>query len=257
MAVSTVAIVTGASQGIGRATAIRLSHDFSSIVLVARNKEKLDETAAAVKSNGANTLILDLDLSDAASADIVVNRTLAHFGRIDALVNIAGAVPQIDLFEMKDEEWDRGFALKFHGARRLTIRAWESLRTTRGSVILTSGNSAITPKAPFAAVASVNAAIVALAKAFSDRGINDGVQVNSVLPGPVMTGRRRTYLEKWAPAHDTTLEEAMKAFPVEAGIGRFGEPEEIAELMAFLVSPGARWMTGSALRMDGGEVKSV
>jgi NAD(P)-dependent dehydrogenase (short-subunit alcohol dehydrogenase family) len=253
----TVAIVTGASQGIGRATAIRLSRDFSSIVLVARNKEKLDETAALVKSTRASTLVLDLDLIDPASADIVVTRTLAEFGRIDALVNIAGAVPQIDLFEMKDQEWDRGFALKFHGARRLTIRAWDALKATRGSVILTSGNSAAVPKTPFAAVASVNAAIVALAKAFSDRGIKDGVQVNSVLPGPVMTGRRRTYLEKWAPAHNMTVEDAMKSFPAEAGIERFGEPEEIAELMAFLVSPAARWMTGSALRMDGGEVKST
>jgi NAD(P)-dependent dehydrogenase (short-subunit alcohol dehydrogenase family) len=257
MATITVAIVTGASQGIGRATAIRLSRDFSAIVLVARNKGMLDETAALVESNGANSLVLDLDLSDPASADTVVTRTLKEFGRIDALVNIAGAVPQIDLFDMKDEEWDGGFALKFHGARRLTIRAWDALKATQGSVILTSGNSAVAPKAPFAAVASVNAAIVVLAKAFSDRGIKDGVQVNSVLPGPVMTGRRRTYLEKWAPAHKTTVDEAMKTFPAEAGIGRFGEPEEIAGLMAFLVSLGARWMTGSALRMDGGEIKSA
>ena len=102
-----------------------------------------------------------------------------------------------------------------------------------------------------------HAAIVALAKAFSDRGIADGVQVNSVLPGPVMTGRRRSYLEHWAPLHNMTVEEATANFPKEAGIARYGEPEEIAELMAFLVSPGARWMTGSTLRMDGGEVKSI
>jgi 3-oxoacyl-[acyl-carrier protein] reductase len=96
-----------------------------------------------------------------------------------------------------------------------------------------------------------------LAKAFSDRGITDGVQVNSVLPGPVMTGRRRSYLEHWASLHNMSVAEATDHFPREAGIARYGEPEEIAELMAFLVSPGARWMTGSALRMDGGEVKSV
>jgi NAD(P)-dependent dehydrogenase (short-subunit alcohol dehydrogenase family) len=258
MASSTVAIVTGASQGIGRATAVRLSREFSSLVLVARSREKLLETAALVaQSGGAKTLVLSLDLSQPESADTVVAKTLAEFGRIDALVNIAGAVPQIDLFDMEDAQWDSGFALKFHGARRLTIRAWESLKITRGSVILTSGNSALAPKAPFAAVAAVNAAVVALSKAFSDRGITDGVQVNSVLPGPVMTDRRRTYLEKWAPAHNTTVEEAMKTFPAEAGIGRFGEPEEIAELLAFILSPGAKWMTGSALRMDGGEIKSI
>jgi NAD(P)-dependent dehydrogenase (short-subunit alcohol dehydrogenase family) len=158
---------------------------------------------------------------------------------------------------MTDEQWDDGMALKLHGARRLTIEAWEALKQAGGSVVFTSGNSAIFPKAPYAAVGTINAAIAALAKAFSDRGIADGVQVNSVLPGPVMTGRRRSYLEHWAPLHDMTVAEAMERFPREAGIARYGQPEEIAELMAFLVSPAARWMTGSMLRMDGGEVKSV
>jgi 3-oxoacyl-[acyl-carrier protein] reductase len=254
---NSVAIVSGASQGIGRATAIRLAKDFSSITLAARGRENLEETAAAVKAAGAKPLVIDLDLSDSSAAQKVVEQTLAAFGRIDALLNIAGAVPQIDLFEMTDEQWDGGLALKLHGARRLAIAAWPSLKQTKGAVVFMSGNSALFPKAPYAAVGTINAAIVALAKAFSDCGIADGVQVNSVLPGPVMTGRRRSYLAHWAPLHDMTVEEATEKFPREAGIARYGEPEEIAELMAFLVSPGARWMTGSTLRMDGGEVKSI
>ncbi|WP_395678589.1 SDR family oxidoreductase [Inquilinus sp.] len=252
-----VAIVTGASQGIGRATAIRLARDFSAIVLVARNQAKLEEVAAEVKSAGAEPLVIDADLAVAPVAQDVVSRSLAAFGRIDALLNIAGAVPQVDLFEMTDEQWEGGLALKLHGARRLTIAAWPALKQAGGSVVLMSGNSAEFPKAAYAAVGTINAAIVALAKAFSDRGITDGVQVNSVLPGPVMTGRRQSYLQHWAPLHGMTVEQATAAFPKEAGIARYGEPQEIAELMAFLVSPGARWMTGSALRMDGGEVKSV
>ncbi|MDR6290721.1 NAD(P)-dependent dehydrogenase (short-subunit alcohol dehydrogenase family) [Inquilinus ginsengisoli] len=252
-----VAIVTGASQGIGRATAIRLARDFSAIVLVARNQAKLEEVAVEVKSAGAEPLVIDADLAEAPVAQDVVASSLAAFGRIDALLNIAGAVPQVDLFEMTDEQWEGGLALKLHGARRLTIAAWPALREAGGSVVLMSGNSAEFPKAPYAAVGTINAAIVAMAKAFSDRGIADGVQVNSVLPGPVMTGRRQSYLQHWAPLHGMTVEQATAAFPKEAGIARYGEPEEIAELMAFLVSPGARWMTGSALRMDGGEVKSI
>ncbi|SPB13549.1 short-chain dehydrogenase [Caballeronia novacaledonica] len=252
-----VAIVTGASQGIGRSTAIRLARDFDSIVLVARHRANLDATASMVAQAGAKTLALDIDLSQPDAAQKVVDGALAAFGRIDALLNIAGAVPQIDLFDMTDEQWDAGLALKLHGARRLTVAAWPSLKETSGSVVLMSGNSALFPKAPYAAVGTINAAIVALAKAFSDRGITDGVQVNSVLPGPVMTGRRRSYLEHWAPLHDMTVEEATARFPVEAGIARYGTPEEIAELMAFLVSPAAKWMTGSTLRMDGGEVKSI
>lgn len=252
-----VAIVTGASQGIGRATGVRLARDFDSIVLVARNRANLEETAAAVREQGAKTLVLDVDLARPEAAQRVVDETLKNFGRIDALLNIAGAVPQTDLFDMTDEQWNDGFALKLHGARRLTLAAWPSLRQSSGSVVLMSGNSALFPKAPYAAVGTINAAIVALAKAFSDRGIADGVQVNSVLPGPVMTGRRRSYLEHWAPLHGMTVGEATARFPAEAGIARYGTPEELAELMAFAVSPAAKWMTGSTLRMDGGEVKSV
>ena len=252
-----VAIVTGASQGIGRATAIRLARDFSALVLVARNRANLEGTAQSVKDAGAEVRVIDDDLAKPAVAQTVVDQALAAFGRIDAVLNIAGAVPQVDLFDMTDAQWEGGLALKLHGARRLTIAAWSALKAAKGAVVLMSGNSALFPKAPYAAVGTINAAIVALAKAFSDRGIADGVQVNSVLPGPVMTGRRRSYLQHWAPLHDMTVEQATANFPKEAGIARYGEPEEIAELMAFLVSPGARWMTGSTLRMDGGEVKSI
>jgi 3-oxoacyl-[acyl-carrier protein] reductase len=252
-----VAIVTGASQGIGRSTAIRLARDFSSIALVARNRANLEQTAADVKAAGAEALVIELDLAEPPAAQQVVDRTLAAFGRIDALLNIAGAVPQIDLFDMTDDQWEGGLALKLHGARRLTIAAWPALKESSGAVVLMSGNSAVFPKAPYAAVGTINAAIVALAKAFSDRGITDGVQVNSVLPGPVMTGRRQSYLEHWAPLHNMTVAEATEKFPREAGIARYGSPEEIAELMAFIVSPAARWMTGTTLRMDGGEVKSI
>jgi thiol-disulfide isomerase/thioredoxin len=101
------------------------------------------------------------------------------------------------------------------------------------------------------------AAIIALAKTFAEQGIKDGVKVNSVVPGAVMTGRRMSFFKKWAPAHNLSVEEAMRKFPEEVGISRFGKPEEIADLMAYLVSPAAKWMTGSCVRMDGGEIKGI
>jgi len=257
MSEETVAIVTGASQGIGRATAIRLAQDFSQVVLVARDRTHLNDTADAVRLAGAEPLVIDTDLSQVPAADQVVQETLSWFGRIDALVNIAGAVPQIDLFEMTDEQWYAGTELKLHGARRLTIRAWESLKASRGAVVLTSGNSAQFPKSPYAAVGTINAAIVALAKAFAERGLRDGVQVNSVMPGPVMTGRRESYLKKWATDHKMSIDDATGAFLKQSGISRYGKPEELADLMAFLVSPNARWLTGASIRMDGGEVTSI
>jgi 3-oxoacyl-[acyl-carrier protein] reductase len=252
-----VAIVTGASQGIGRSTAIRLARDFAAVVLAARNAAELEEVAAAVQQAGAQALPLALDLSRTDAPQTVVDTTLARLGRIDALLNIAGAVPQIDLFEMTDEQWNAGMELKLHGARRLTIRAWDALKRAQGSVVFMSGSASLDPKPAFAAVAATNAAITALAKAFAEQGIQDGVQVNSIVPGPVMTGRRRSFLQKWAPAHNMSVEEATLKFPQEAGIRRYGEPEEVAELLAFMVSPGAKWMTGASLRMDGGEIKGI
>jgi 3-oxoacyl-[acyl-carrier protein] reductase len=225
--------------------------------LVARNEAHLQETAQKAKSLGAESLVLPLDLREPVSAEKVVNDTLNRFGRIDAVLNIAGAVPQIDLFEMTDAQWDDGMALKFHGARRLTIRAWDALKASRGSVVLLSGLAAFDPKPGFAAVAATNAAIIALAKAFAEQGIRDGIQVNSVSPGAVMTGRRRSFFEKWAPANRLTVEEAIEKYPEQSGISRFGEPEEIADLLAYLVSASAKWMTGASLRMDGGEFKGI
>ena len=254
---NSVAIVTGASSGIGKATALRLARDFGAVVFAARGGEKLNEVGREVKTIGAEPLALELDLMAPTAADVVVSAALARFGRIDALVNIAGAVAGLDVFQMTDEQGNTGMELKFHGARRLTIRAWDALKESKGSVVFISGNAAVIPKAGAAAVGAINAAIEALAKAFAERGIEDGIQVNSVSPGAIMTGRRLAMLEKVAAARKVTLEDAKLQFLKQAGIGRFGEAEEIADVMAFAVSPAARWMTGTVLRMDGGEVKSV
>ena len=257
VATKSVAVVTGASSGIGRATAIRLARDFSAIVLVAMDEANLETAAAEVKSIGAEAMVLAFDLRQPQSVKTIIEEILDRFGRIDALLNIAGAVAQIDLFQMTDAQWDDGMALKFHGARRLTIRAWDALKASNGSVVFMSGSAAFAPKPQFAAVATINAAINALAKAFAEQGIKDGVQVNSVSPGAVMTDRRRAFFEKWAPAHNLTVEEAIKNFPEQAGITRLGKPEDIADLMSYLVSPAAKWMTGAAVRMDGGEIKGI
>src|SRR6476619_2187130 len=142
---NSVAIVTGASSGIGKATALRLARDFGAIVLAARSGEKLAEVGQQVKAIGAEPLVLELDLMAPTAAEVVVRKTLDRFGRIDALVHIAGAVAVLDVFEMTDEQWNRGMELKFHGARRV-LRAWEALKESKGAVVFISGNGMIIPK---------------------------------------------------------------------------------------------------------------
>src|SRR5262249_19262002 len=139
------------------------SRDFSALVLVARNRANLERTAEAVKAAGAGGLVINSDLAEAGGGQRGGGQTLATLCRLDALLNIAGAVPQVDLFEMTDAQWEGGLALKLHGARRLTVAAWPALKAAKGSVVLMSGNSALFPKAPYAAVGTINAAIIALA----------------------------------------------------------------------------------------------
>lgn len=252
-----VAIVTGASSGIGRATALRLARDFGSLVLVARREDALCEVTQKAGAQGCACLELAIDLSIDGAPKRVIERALQRFGRIDALLNIAGAVPALDVFQMTDAQWNSGIELKFHAARRLAIHAWEALKAAQGSMVFMSGNAADVPKASSAAVAAINAAIEALAKAFADRGKDDGIQVNAVSPGAILTSRRLGMLEKAAAAKGLSLEAAKQVFLQQAGVKRFGEPQDIAELLAFIVSRGAKYMTGTVLRMDGGEVQST
>ena len=193
-----VTIVSGASQGIGGTTAERLAGDFGAVVLAASHEDELQKTARLVDSGGAESLISPLDLGQLRSVEILVQGTLDRFHRINALVNIAGAVPQIDLFEMRDAQREDAMALKLRGARRLTIRAWSALKASNVAVLLIYGSAALDPKPGLAVVATINAAIIALAKAFAEQGIKDGVEVNSVVSGAVMTGRRRSFLDHWA-----------------------------------------------------------
>jgi 3-oxoacyl-[acyl-carrier protein] reductase len=251
------AIVTGASRGIGRATALRLADDFDHLVLVARNEAALAECRSKIEESDTKALILAKDLRSSESAEEIIAATIAATGRVDALVNVAGAVPQGDLLSLTDEEWHDGLSMKFHGARRLALAAWPYLKESRGSLVFISGATAVTPSAALAAVSTINAAISALAKAFADQGLSDGVRVNSVLPGAVMTGRRLAMLTRYAVARGLSLEDGIEHYAKEAGIGRLGNPEEIAELIAFAVSPASRWMTGTSLRIDGGETRAI
>jgi NAD(P)-dependent dehydrogenase (short-subunit alcohol dehydrogenase family) len=252
-----VSIVTGASRGIGRAIALRLAGDGSSVLLTARDEAALDRTVREIDASGGDAAWIATDLRLPESALRLVDDVLETFGRIDVLVNNAGATRRGDFLALTDEEWTDGFALKFFGAMRLTRSAWPHLKAQSGSVVQISGIGGRTPGREFTIGGSVNAALLSLTKALADLGIADGVQVNAINPGAIRTDRLHGRLARIAEEKSTDLAAAERQFIEASGITRIGEPGDIAELVAYLVSPSGRFIHGSLIDIDGGQTKTI
>ena len=251
---SRVAIVTGASRGIGAAIARALGAQGDAVVLVARTREALDAIAAELP--GAS-LAIAVDLRDRDAARQVVDATLQRFGRLDVLVNNAGATPRGDFLQFDDADWDDGFALKFFGAMRLCRAAWPALADAQGCIVNIAGIGGRTGNAEFAIGGSVNAALLNLTKALADRGVGDGVRVNAVNPSAIATERTRRRIDTLAGERGITAQQAAGELARQLRVARFGTPEEVAQVVAFLASPGAAYMQGAIVDVDGGQTRTL
>jgi 3-oxoacyl-[acyl-carrier protein] reductase len=249
-----VALVTGASRGIGKAIALELAAAGCDLLLTARDREALDAVADSIRKLGRRAEVHVADLREDAAAEKVVEFARQSFSSLDILINNAGASRRGDFFKQTEADWQAGFALKFFAQVRLCRAAWPMLKARGGSVVAIGGIGARAPVADYMIGASVIGAQNAFMKALADLGKTDGVQVNSVHPGSVETDRFRGRLAK-VMAH-TGLDEtaAIEHHRKELGITRFGLPEDIAGLVAFIVSPRGRWIHGAAVDMDGGQV---
>lgn len=252
-----VALVTGASRGIGRAIAITLASAGADVGLAARNEPLLSQVASEVADLGRRTVICAGDLREPAAASRAIERVLDALGHLDILVNNAGATRRGDFLSLTDTEWEDGFALKFFGAVRLCRAAWPHLKHRQGSIIIIAGVGGRTPGPHFAIGGSVNAALLSLTKSLADRGIDDGVQVNAINPGSVWTDRLHERIRVYADRTGLDLERAAEQLRQEANITRFGEPDDVAHLVGFLVSQKGRWMHGSLIDLDGGQTKTL
>jgi NAD(P)-dependent dehydrogenase (short-subunit alcohol dehydrogenase family) len=252
-----IAIVTGASRGIGCAIALRLAQDGATLVLTARTEADLAKVASKIRAGGGQATTVSGDLREPGAPAAVVNAALQAQGAIDILVNNAGATKRGDFFELTDADWVDGFALKFLGAMRLTRAAWPHLKARRGSVLNIIGAGGRTPSAEFTIGGSVNGACLSFSKAIADIGIQDGVQVNAINPGRVKTERFQQTLAAEAAHHGGDLNIALEAIVRKSNIVRLGEPEDIANLAAYMVSPQSRYMQGTQIDMDGGQTKTI
>jgi 3-oxoacyl-[acyl-carrier protein] reductase len=248
-----VAIVTGASRGIGEAIARQLGAEGAAVALCARDSALLEGNAAAIRAQGAQAIAVSLDLRELTSGAALVDATVQAFGGVDIVVNCAGATKRGDFESLTDEEWSDGYALKMFGAVRVTRAAWPHLRARSGSLINIAGSGGRTPGPQFTIGGSVNAALLSFTKALADLGIRDGIQVNAINPGPVRTAR----LEKRLAGLGGDPAAAEARFIQEEKISQIGEPSDIAGLVSFLLSPAGRYMHGSLIDMDGGATKTL
>ena len=251
------ALVTGASRGIGRAIAMRLAADGALLVLCARDKSLLNQAAEEIRKTGGEAAVIALDLRLAESGQRAVDAAIAAFGGLDIVVNCAGATKRGDFETLTEEDWQDGYALKMFGAVRVTRAAWPHLRKRSGAVVNISGSGGRTPGAQFTIGGSVNAAMLSLTKALADLGLQDGVQVNCINPGPVRTARFEKRLAQTAELHGVDREAAMGIFLKEEQITMVGEPDDIAALVAFVVSKHGRYLHGSLIDADGGLTKTI
>ncbi|HVM80123.1 MAG TPA: SDR family NAD(P)-dependent oxidoreductase [Stellaceae bacterium] len=249
-----VAVVTGASRGIGAEIAAELAREGARVMLAARSADALSERAAAIGGQAAAHVA---DLREPSAPAALAAAAMTRFGRIDIVVANAGATKRGDFLALSDEDWQDGFALKFFAHMRLIRAAWTQLKEARGSVVIISGIGGKTPGAEFTIGGSVNAALLAFTKALADRAVPDGIRVNTINPGDVRTDRLARRVKAAAERFGVDAAEAERRMIAEDRVLRFGEPSDIAGLVSFIVGPRGGFLQGSIIDMDGGKNKTT
>lgn len=251
-----VVIITGGSRGIGKAIAKAFAVEGSKVVIGARNEENLRKAAEAI---GGDVLPVSVDLTSWEGVNKLVNTTLEKFGRIDVLVNNAGAAPGDTLETMDEERFiEGGLKLKLLGYMRCTKAVIPQMRKQGGgriiNVIGNDGNRY--PYWEFGATL-INAACIAMVKALAQQYGRENILINAVNPGPVKTERWDWLVQRFAEDWGTDFESAnfyaIKSIPLE----RLCTPEEVANLVLFLASDKASFINGAVINIDGSQVKPL
>src|SRR5213078_2832438 len=250
--VGRVALVTGASKGIGRAIALELAEAGADLVVNARGSAALDTVAAEVRGRGRAGEAVPADVATEAGAPLVVERAIARFGRVDVLVNNAGKGSPKRLLDLTEEDWHASFELNFMSAVRLSLACVPLMRARGGGRIVNiSSRVGRQPDPYFAPYAAAKAALINFTKSLANAFSKDGVLANCVVPGLVRTeAAARKSAEATGKTVEEVFAETLRARPIPAG--RMGEPADVAGLVVFLASPRASWITGGTFSVDGG-----
>jgi NAD(P)-dependent dehydrogenase (short-subunit alcohol dehydrogenase family) len=252
-----VAIVTGASRGIGHAIARELARHGTDLILVARNADALAAVAKEIEALGRKAIVVPGDLSAVDFPAKVADIAQKTFSRVDILVNNAGATKRGNFVELSDLDWDDGFRLKLFGAVRMCKTFWPHLQATKGVVINIGGAGGRTPDKLFTIGGSVNAAIMAFTKALADLGREDGVRVNLVNPGLIRTDRLEKRILSAMNSGGISRVSAESQLAAETAITRIGGAKEIAAIVAFIVSDSGSLFHSALIDADAGYTKGL
>lgn len=254
-----VALVTGASKGIGRAVATLLAQEGASVVITARNEQPLEDTAREITAMSQREVLpVAGDMSKSEDVERAVKAALGKFGRIDILVTCAGSSPGGLLEELTEEQWMSSLNLKFMGYVRSVRAVIPHMRERgEGAIVLVVGNDGLKPSYWEMTAGVANAADINFASSVAEQYGRHGVRINTVNPGPVNTDRWDG-LEK-AFARDKKVDQARAHELAVSSIPfhRIAEPDEVASLVAFLASPRASFINGAHIPIDGAQRKAL
>lgn len=246
------AIVTGASSGIGRAAALGLAKEGVSVGLLARNRKRLEEVASEIKQMGESAVVAPADVTILSEVDKAFRDIISQFGdQLDILVNAAGIIATGSIESTSLEDWDTMFAINVRSVFYLSQLAVPFLAKTKGAIVNVSSVTGLRAFPNILAYATSKAALDQLTRSAALELAPKGVRVNAVNPGVV-----RTELHKRGGMDEKTYQQFLKHSESTHPLGRVGRPEEVADLILFLASPRASWITGVTYSIDGGRAQT-
>jgi 3-oxoacyl-[acyl-carrier protein] reductase len=256
-----VCVVTGASRGIGRATAVSLAGEGATVVLIGRREEGLADTAQACEEAGGRAATLVLDVTHPLAGERLLDICLGRLERLDVLVNNAGMSALRTLEQLTDAEWQAQWDLHVMGPMRL-MRAAAPVMALRGwgRIITVSSSSGKRPGRTNMAYNVTRAAQLSLSRSFAELYADRGVLINAVTPGPIageLWKGSGGLAEQVAEAQGITPEQALENTAARLPLGRMGTEQEIASVITFLASEAASNVVGAAWSVDGGNVPSI
>jgi len=254
-----IALVAAASQGLGKAIAESLSEEGATVAVCARDKKIL---AAAAKEISAKTkkevFPIPTDVSNAKEVDRLVRTVIKKFGTIHILVNNAGGPPVETFDRLSDGQWEKGVQLTMMSAIRLTRAVIPFMQRQHwGRIITVNSIAGKQPIQELVISSTLRPGLIGLHKVLAGQYAKDGILINTVCPGFVMTKRQEEISRVRSAKANITVEEYMNLQAKEIPLGRYGTPQEIADVVAFLASSRASFITGATISVDGGMTKGL